>query len=62
MAKTTTPKNVLFTVNSEDLLHMADDTAQFEPGEHTIRNILAFSKAYEVKSSKNLAHIEHLLN
>lgn len=63
MARTTTPEsNVLFSIENEELLHFADEQFEHEPGDQVIRNILNFSKAYEVKPSKRLDHVEHLLN
>jgi|GEM_PF-1920715 len=63
MSKTTTLKDEFeLKVSSEDLADFAGETEKYEPSEQTIRNILAFSKAYEAKPSKTINHIEAVLN
>ncbi|TND07651.1 MAG: hypothetical protein FD123_2970 [Bacteroidetes bacterium] len=49
-------------VSNDDLLHFAEEDYPFEPAESTIRNILNYSKALEVKPSKNMQHFESVLN
>lgn len=64
MSKTTTLNfdNDELRVNNEDLLHFAEEDFSYEPSEGTIRNILNYSKALEVKPSKSINHFESVLN
>jgi hypothetical protein len=43
-------------------LKKSNEQKQFAPKQSTINNILSFSKAYSVKKSKNVGHIEQMLN
>lgn len=61
MNKTFTQKNFSVNSNENEKTDNKRKVAE-EPGKHIISNILNYSKALSITKSKNLEHIEIVLN